>query len=83
MSESMSQVELVHESFCRIGESVIWSVEEQALYWSDILGNTVYHKKGNTITHWKLKNSLTSLGFTQNQNVSRHILRWFLPVKFS
>lgn len=61
----MSQIELVHESFCRIGEGVIWSVEDQALYWTDILGDILYKKKQNTITHWKLKKSLTSLGFTQ------------------
>jgi len=69
MFKSMPQVELVHESFCRIGESVIWSIEDQALYWSDILGNTVYQKQGNTIKHWTLKNSLTSLGFTQNKKL--------------
>ncbi|XQW86482.1 SMP-30/gluconolactonase/LRE family protein [Thalassotalea piscium] len=65
----MSQVELVHKSLCRIGESVIWSVEDQALYWSDILGHTVYQKKGNTIQHWTLKKNLTSIGFTQNKQL--------------
>jgi sugar lactone lactonase YvrE len=65
----MSQVKLVHESYCRIGEGVIWSVEEEALYWTDILGNILYRKKENTINLWELEKSLTSLGFTQNKEL--------------
>ncbi|WP_175623869.1 SMP-30/gluconolactonase/LRE family protein [Pseudocolwellia agarivorans] len=60
---------LVHKSHCRIGEGVIWSVAEQALYWTDILGNIVYRNKNNVTESWPLQQSLTSIGFTTDNTL--------------
>jgi sugar lactone lactonase YvrE len=37
-----SELELVVDAHATVGEGPVWSVEEQALYWVDILGNAVH-----------------------------------------
>ncbi len=70
----MSNVELAHQCHCRIGEAVIWSVAEQAIYWSDILGHKVYRYKPllgekGTTDSWPVKQNITSIGFSKNDTL--------------
>lgn len=41
---------------CRLGEGAYWSVREQALYWVDILGHTVYRLRvlDDSVTSWQM-----------------------------
>ena len=62
----MSSPQIEHLSKCRLGEAVVWSTAEQAVYWTDIFGKVIFRKKNQGGTKsWILEKSLTSLGFTK------------------
>lgn len=42
LSTSSTQAELLCDARCQVGESPLWSVAEQALYWVDIEGRAVH-----------------------------------------
>ncbi|WP_158966131.1 SMP-30/gluconolactonase/LRE family protein [Paraglaciecola sp. L3A3] len=61
----MSNLKLEYKSLCRIGEGVLWVSAEQAVYWTDILGNTLYKKCQDSIQTWHFARGLTSIGINQ------------------
>jgi len=47
-----SQAELVVDARCGTGESPVWSMAEQALYWVDIPGRALHRWSAAGHTHW-------------------------------
>lgn len=62
----MPDLTVEHHHPCRLGEAVVWSPFEQAIYWSDIFGKKLFRKDNHGTKHWDLSQGLTSLGFGQS-----------------
>ena len=50
------KISALNEIRCHLGEGPLWDVEEQALYWVDSYGPTVYrcHLESRRLDHWRL-----------------------------
>ncbi|MGC1172330.1 SMP-30/gluconolactonase/LRE family protein [Polaromonas sp.] len=59
----LGTVECVHPAGARLGEGVLWSPREQALYWVDILGCRLhrYHPASVTRTTWSFSEEISAL----------------------
>jgi L-arabinonolactonase len=55
-----------------LGEGVLWSVGEQAFYWTDILGRKLYRYQpaADRLTQWDTPERLCSFGFVENDGES-------------
>jgi sugar lactone lactonase YvrE len=60
---TMSQVDCVHAGANVLGESPVWSVQEQALYWVDSRGPTIFRLDGSSgkVRSWKLPEVIGSI----------------------
>ncbi len=45
--------ELIADTRCGTGESPVWSVAEQALYWADIPTGRLWRWQAGTLSHWQ------------------------------
>lgn len=64
---SEMQAELVLDARNGVGESPVWRVAEQALYWVDILGRTIsrWQMSNQAVTTWKAPEMLGCIAPTQ------------------
>ena len=53
---------------CKLGEGPLWDVEEQALYFVDVLGNKLwrYKEAGDTFESWGFETSISSLALAKD-----------------
>jgi len=61
----MSEPFVVARQLCTLGESPIWSVSEQALYWVDIVKPMIYRREAASgqVNQWKVQDEIGSIGF--------------------
>ena len=60
----MSEPYIAVKQSCILGESPVWSVEEQALYWVDIKNPMIYRfdpVSGN-VKNWRIQTEIGSIG---------------------
>lgn len=55
------QAELIADTRCATGESPVWLVAEQALYWVDIPAGRLWRWQANTLRHWDAPEMLACL----------------------
>jgi L-arabinonolactonase len=55
-----------------LGEGILWSMREQAFYWTDILDRKLYryHPATDGLAQWKTPERLCSFGFIENESES-------------
>jgi len=60
----MARVDCVHEGGHSLGESPVWSVQDEALYWVNIHGPTIHRLKPGTgeLETWTLPDAVGSIG---------------------
>lgn len=63
----MPEIELLHDARAAIGESPVWSAEEQALYWVDILEPALYrrHMDSGVVRRWPMPSPIGSVGLRE------------------
>ena len=61
----MSEPYVAVSQSCILGESPIWSVPEQALYWVDIRNPMIYRwdPDSNDLRNWRIQTEIGSIGF--------------------
>jgi len=61
----MHEIEQFDDTVAVLGESPIWSVEEQALYWVDTIGQAIFRRKfgDSKATKWSFDEEVGSIGF--------------------
>ncbi len=67
----MSTAEVVVRESCVLGESPIWSVAEQALYWVDVLNPAIHRYDPATGTHdrWLVETEIGSIGLASGKHL--------------
>jgi len=64
----MTEVRCLLDAKAGIGESPVWSAEERALYWVDILAPAIYRLEPETgaLRSWKMPTEIGSLGLREH-----------------
>ena len=67
----MTTAEIVVRESCVLGESPIWSVAEQALYWVDVLNPTIHRFDPATGVHdsWLVETEIGSIGLASGNRL--------------
>ncbi|MCB1718096.1 MAG: SMP-30/gluconolactonase/LRE family protein [Candidatus Competibacteraceae bacterium] len=67
MPEKIPKINTVIDTPSRIGECPVWSAEEQALYWVDILEPAIHRLEFATgaRTHWRMPSAIGSFGLRE------------------
>jgi len=60
-------VRIAHAGPHRLGEGVLWDEREQAVYWTDIAGSTLWrlHPADGRVTHWRMPERLASFALCE------------------
>tara|TARA_A100001037_G_scaffold230993_1_gene209291 strand:+ start:701 stop:1600 length:900 start_codon:yes stop_codon:yes gene_type:complete len=64
----MPNPSVASKQFCTLGESPIWSIEEQALYWVDIVKKRIHRLTplSDHVDRWQMRVQIGSIGFSTN-----------------
>ena len=71
-----SELELLVDAHAIVGEGPLWSVDEQALYWVDIIGNTIWKWKPGVGHEVVLKPSGHANGMTFDKEGRLTVAGW-------
>ena len=75
----MTSVCCVHEARAICGETPVWSIEEQALYWSDVLGSTFhrYDLATGLTQSWRVSEAICSFALCRDGGLIAALTRGF------
>ena len=83
---STGQVQVIWQGAAQLGEGCLWSEREQALYWVDILGRTLYRCQPQSGVHasWSFSEEVSALTEAADGGglllTLRHGFAWFDPL---
>ena len=67
----MPNPSIASEQLCTLGESPIWSVKEQALYWVDIVKTRIHRLNplNGHVDQWQMKFQIGSIGLANGSHL--------------